>query len=35
MPWLNLSQLTDEDLEAIFTYLRSLPPVENKVFTHL
>ena len=34
MPWLNLSQLTDEDLEALFTYLRSLPPVEHKVETH-
>lgn len=34
MPWLNLSQLPDRDLEAIFTYLRSLPPVEHKVETH-
>ena len=31
MPWRNLSQLTDEDLKAVFTYLRSVPPVVNHV----
>jgi mono/diheme cytochrome c family protein len=31
MPWPNLAQQSDEDLRAIFAYLRSLPPVENQV----
>ena len=31
MPWQNLSRLTDEDLRAIFTYLRSIPAVRNHV----
>jgi hypothetical protein len=31
MPWPNLAALTDEDLRAIFAYLRSLPPVANAV----
>ena len=31
MPWENLSQVSDEDLRAIFYYLRSLKPVENMV----
>jgi mono/diheme cytochrome c family protein len=31
MPWQNLSQLTDEDLEAIYVYLRTIPPIENHV----
>jgi mono/diheme cytochrome c family protein len=31
MPWFGLKGLTDEDLRAIFTYLRSLPPVKNPV----
>lgn len=31
MPWQGLAQLTDEDLRAIFAYLRSLPPVRNRV----
>ncbi len=31
MPWQNLSKLTDEDLKAIFTYLKSISPVRNQV----
>ncbi|MDE1172291.1 MAG: c-type cytochrome [Parvibaculaceae bacterium] len=29
MPWSELSGMTDTDLDAIFTYLKSLPPVRN------
>jgi mono/diheme cytochrome c family protein len=31
MPWPSLAQTTDEDLRAIFAYLRSLKPIENAV----
>ncbi len=31
MPWPFFRQATDEDLRAIFAYLRTLPPVRNKV----
>jgi len=31
MPWLNLSKLTDEDLAALYAFLRTLTPVDNKV----
>ena len=31
MPWQNLSELPDEDLMAMFLYLKSLPAVKNKV----
>jgi len=31
MPWVALSGLTEEDLGAIYDYLRSLPPVEHQV----
>ncbi len=31
MPWRGLSHLTRHDAEAIVAYLRSLPPVKNKV----
>jgi mono/diheme cytochrome c family protein len=31
MPWPNLAQATDEDLKAMFAYLRSIPPVKNQV----
>ena len=31
MPWQNFKNMTDEDLTAIFTYLKSLPPISNKV----
>lgn len=31
MPWEGLSKLSDEDLKAMFAYLKSLPAVENRV----
>lgn len=31
MPWFNLVNANDEDLKAIFAYLKSLPPVKNQV----
>lgn len=34
MPWKLLGGMTNEDLGAIFAYLRTLPPVENRVQKH-
>jgi cytochrome c553 len=31
MPWENYAQMSDDDLKAIFAYLKSLPPVKNQV----
>jgi hypothetical protein len=31
MPWLMLSRMTDEDLGAIYDYLRTVPPIANAV----
>ncbi|MDH3254094.1 MAG: cytochrome c [Acidobacteriota bacterium] len=31
MPWQNFARMTDEDLTAIFAYLRFIPPVTNRV----
>lgn len=31
MPWPNFGRMSDEDLRAIFAYLKSLPPVANAV----
>lgn len=31
MPWPSLAQVGDDDLNAIFAYLQSLPPVTNRV----
>ena len=31
MPWQNVAQMTDQDLKAVFAFLRSLPPVKNRV----
>lgn len=31
MPWQAIGQSTDEDLKSIFAYLKSLPPINNKV----
>lgn len=31
MPWQNLNSLTDEDLKAVFAYLRTVKPVHNEV----
>jgi mono/diheme cytochrome c family protein len=31
MPWQSYSKMTDEDLKAIYAYLRSIPPIKNTV----
>jgi mono/diheme cytochrome c family protein len=31
MPWPNLTELTDEEIHAIFTYLKSTKPIQNIV----
>lgn len=31
MPWMNVATLTDDDLAALWAYLRSIPPVRNRV----
>jgi mono/diheme cytochrome c family protein len=31
MPWFNYGKATEQDLKAIFAYLRSIPPIRNKV----
>jgi mono/diheme cytochrome c family protein len=31
MPWHGLAVMTDEDLRAVYAYLRSLPPIRNQV----
>ncbi len=31
MPWQGLGQLSDDDLRAMFAYLQSLKPIQNKV----
>lgn len=31
MPWEMVGKLTDEDLRAMFAYLKSIPPVKNRV----
>jgi hypothetical protein len=31
MPWQGYSKMTDEDLKAMFAYLRSVPPIANRV----
>ncbi len=31
MPWPNFKNMTDDDLRAIYTYLKTLPPVKNVV----
>mgnify|MGYP001225538298 CR=1 FL=1 len=31
MPWMNDAKLNDDDLKAVFTYLKSLPPIKNQV----
>lgn len=31
MPWQNYRMMTNEDLESIFVFLKSLPPISNKV----
>lgn len=31
MPWQSIGQMTDDDLKAMFAYLKSLPPVRNPI----
>ncbi len=31
MPWFNLTEMKDEDVHAIFTYLKSIKPIQNVV----
>lgn len=31
MPWVNYSEMKDEDIQAIFAYLKSIKPVDNLV----
>ena len=31
MPWQSIATLSDEDLKAIYAYLRTIPPVKNRV----
>jgi hypothetical protein len=31
MPWQDIGRMTDDDLKAIFAYLRSLPPIDNEI----
>lgn len=31
MPWPNVAHMTDDDLKAIFAYLKSIPPIKNAV----
>jgi hypothetical protein len=31
MPWYDIGKLTDDDLRAVFAYLRTLKPVQNPV----
>lgn len=34
MPWLALSKLTDDDVRAIYSYLRTVKPIRNPVVMH-
>jgi hypothetical protein len=31
MPWTNFINISDDDVSAIFAYLKNLPPVKNVV----
>lgn len=31
MPWQSVSQLTEDDVRAVYAYLRSIPPIPNRV----
>ena len=31
MPWQNFAKMSDEDLGAVYAYLRGLPPIHNRV----
>ena len=30
MPWIWVGKMTDDDLKAIFAYLKSIPPIRNR-----
>jgi mono/diheme cytochrome c family protein len=31
MPWQDLREMTDEDLKSLYAYLRSIPPITNRI----
>lgn len=31
MPWQSIAMMTDEDLKAVYAFLRTIPPISNKV----
>ena len=31
MPWQAFKEMTDDDLKAVYAYLRSIPPISNRV----
>jgi hypothetical protein len=31
MPWPNIAKMTDEDLKSVYQYLRTVPPIKNRV----
>ncbi len=31
MPWQEVAKMTDQDLKSVYAYLRSLPPINNRV----
>ena len=31
MPWEGYAQMTDDDLKAVYAYLKTIPPVDNLV----
>jgi hypothetical protein len=31
MPWPAVAKMTDDDIKALYAYLRSIPPIENLV----
>ena len=31
MPWFNYGKATDEDIKSVYAYLRSIPPIKNRV----
>jgi hypothetical protein len=31
MPWFNYREMTDDDLRSVYAFLRTIPPVRNRV----
>ncbi len=31
MPWLNYGRMSDDDIKAVYAYLRTVPPIHNRV----